>query len=241
MSINPNMANREVVDFVLCDYKTKKPFLNLDFANVSSTEMQATRVIAYGGRGRAPRVPFDGERTATMTVETQITPMKLFALLSGGDVETTAKVFKREVLTLAENKLTLTETPVEDSVSVFAADDDCGQALDVSVSEKEVTVTSGSDGSAYIVYYLAEKSTGVQTVSFNSKKYPKAFTAYGETLYKTENDELLPYRITAYKAVPQSNFTASWSNTGDPTSLSVVFDLFEDDNGNFFDMSLIEE
>ncbi len=241
MSINPNMANREVVDFVLCDYQTKKPFLNLDFANVSSTEMQATRVIAYGGRGRAPRVPFDGERTATMTVETQITPMKLFAMLAGNDVESAGKVFTREVLTLATNKLTLTETPVEGSVFIFKDGDDCGTQVQATVSEKEATVTDGNDGDAYIVYYLVEKSSGVQTVSFNSKKYPKAYTAYGETLYKPENDELLPYRITAYKAVPQSNFSASWSNTGDPTSLSITFDLFEDDNGNFFDMSLIEE
>ena len=36
-----NMANREVVDLVLVDYATKAPFLNLDFANVSSTEMTA--------------------------------------------------------------------------------------------------------------------------------------------------------------------------------------------------------
>ena len=50
---------------------------------------------------------------------------------------------------------------------------------------------------------------------------------------------MLPYKITAYKAVPQANFTLSWSNTGDPTSLSIVFDLFEDEDGNFLDMALI--
>ena len=241
MSVNPNMSNREVVDFVLCDYATKAPFLNLDFANVSSTEMTATRVIAYGGRGRAPRVPFDGERTATMTVETQITPMKLFAMLAGNDVKSTAKVFTREVLALAEGKLTLSKTPVQDSLAVFAEGDDCGTKIEATASGAEVTITGGSDGSKYIAYYLEERTTGVQSVSFNSKSFPKAYIAYGETLYKTENDELLPYKITAYKAVPQANFSASWSNTGDPTSLSMVFDLFEDEDGNFFDMTLIEE
>ena len=240
MITNPNMSNREVVDFVLADYKTKKPFLNLDFANVSSTEMTAERVIAYGGRGRAPRVPFDGQRSGKMTVETQITPMKLFAMLSGSDIATTTKVFTREVLTAAEKVLTLTEVPVQNSVFVYRENDDCGVAVTVTVAEKAVTLTDGEDDSRYIVYYLAEKSTGVQSVSFTSASFPKAYVAYGETLYKTEDDELLPYKIIAYKAIPQTNFTCSWSNSGDPTSLSIVFDLFQDNDGNFFEMQLLE-
>lgn len=232
-----NMANREVVDLVLVDYATKAPFLNLDFANVSSTEMTATRVIAYGGRGRAARVPFDGERTAKMTVESQITPMKLFQLLSGDELGEAANVMKREVLTLSETTLTLTETPVGE-VYVYAADDDCGTAVENSVSEKTVTITGGTDGASYIVYYITAAASA-QSIKFNSKKFPKAFTIYGETLYKSEDGEMLPYKITAYKAVPQANFTLSWSNTGDPTSLSIVFDLFEDEDGNFLDMALI--
>lgn len=36
---NTNMANREVADLIFVDYATKKPFLNLDFANVTTTEL----------------------------------------------------------------------------------------------------------------------------------------------------------------------------------------------------------
>jgi len=99
--VNPNMSNREVADFTLVDFKTKQPWLNVDFANVTTTEMAATRVLAKGGRGAAPRVPFDGERTCTMKVDTQITPMKLFAMLAGTEILTSGKVFTRERLTLA--------------------------------------------------------------------------------------------------------------------------------------------
>ena len=35
MAMNPNMANREVMNLVLLDYKTKVPYMNIDFANVS--------------------------------------------------------------------------------------------------------------------------------------------------------------------------------------------------------------
>lgn len=43
--VNPNMSNREVADFTLVDFKTKQPWLNVDFANVTTTEMAATRVL----------------------------------------------------------------------------------------------------------------------------------------------------------------------------------------------------
>ena len=36
---NTNIANREVCDLIFVDYASKKPFLNLDFANVSTTEL----------------------------------------------------------------------------------------------------------------------------------------------------------------------------------------------------------
>ena len=41
---NPNMANREVCDLIFVDYSTKKPFLNLDFANVTTTELTGETV-----------------------------------------------------------------------------------------------------------------------------------------------------------------------------------------------------
>ena len=39
MTQNVNMTNREVCDLIFVDYATKKPFMNLDFANVSTTEL----------------------------------------------------------------------------------------------------------------------------------------------------------------------------------------------------------
>lgn len=155
--VNPNMSNREVADFTLVDFKTKQPWLNVDFANVTTTEMAATRVLAKGGRGAAPRVPFDGERTCTMKVDTQITPMKLFAMLAGTEILTSGKVFTRERLTLAAGKLTLSEEPVANSVTVYKADDDCGAAISATVAEKAATIEDGSDGDEYIVYYMANK------------------------------------------------------------------------------------
>ena len=113
MAFNPNMANREVMNVVLLDYKSKVPFLNVDFANVSTTNFTANRVYARGGWGAPNRVGFDGERTGTLQIDTQIMPAKLFALLSGKDIEKSAKILKREELTAAEGGLTLSEDPLE--------------------------------------------------------------------------------------------------------------------------------
>ena len=51
MGINSNMASREVCDLIFVDYATKKPFLNLDYANVTTTELTGESLFAYGGKG----------------------------------------------------------------------------------------------------------------------------------------------------------------------------------------------
>ena len=48
---NQNMANREVCDLIFYDYKTKKPFLNLDFANVTTTALTGESAFAHGRKG----------------------------------------------------------------------------------------------------------------------------------------------------------------------------------------------
>lgn len=79
--MNPNMANREVMNLVLLDYKTKVPFMKIDFANVSTTNFQANRVYAKGGWGAPNRVGFDGERTGTLQIDTLTTTARSLRIL----------------------------------------------------------------------------------------------------------------------------------------------------------------
>lgn len=51
-------TNREVCDLIFEDYTTKTPFLNMDYANVSTTEITGETVFAYGGKGHPKRVAF---------------------------------------------------------------------------------------------------------------------------------------------------------------------------------------
>lgn len=241
---NQNMANREVCDLIFVDYATKKPFLNMDFANVTTTELTGESVFAYGGKGHPKRVSFSGERGGTITIETQIQTVKLWQLITGGEVSKTAKFIARieTVVDTAGTAITLTDTPVAGSVVVYKADDDCGAELPCTVAGTAVTLTTAlTGGDKVIVYYMKEVTSGVQRISIKSTSFPKNFIVYGDTIMKTEDDEVLPYRLVAYKVAPQSNMSLSYSNTGDPGSITITCDLLADGDGNMLDLILIEE
>lgn len=240
--MSQTFANREVCNLTFCDYQTKAPFLNVDYANTTTTELTGESVYAYGGQGHPKRVVFNGEKGGTIAFETQLQSMKLYSLMTGAAIEGSARFIRREeVVAGAEGALAVTGTPVSGSVNVYAADDDCGTALDATVSSQTVTVEDATQGSTYIVYYLEEPATGVQKINIKSTTFPKAFTVYGETFNKTEDDEIVPYRLVAYKCVPQNNISLSFANSGDPATLTVTCDLLPDEDDNLLDLILIDD
>ena len=241
---NPNMANREVCDLIFVDYATKKPFLNLDFANVTTTELTGETVFAYGGKGHPKKISFSGERSGTFTIETQIQTVKLWQLITGGEVTKSAKFVTRVETTVGTGgtAITLTDTPVVGSVVVYKADDDCGTELECSVDGTAVTLTSAlTEGDKVIVYYMKEVTDKVQRINIKSTSFPKNFIVYGDTIMKTEDDEVLPYRLVAHKVAPQSNMSLSFSNNGDPGSISIQCDLLSNQDDDILDLILIEE
>lgn len=241
--INPNMANREACDLLFVDYATKKPFLNLDFANVSTTELTGESVFAHGGKGHPKRVQFSGERGGTITIETQIQTVKLWQLITGGEVSKSAKFVTRMEATVDDTGtgITLPDAPAADSVVVYKANDDCGTELACTVTDKAITLTSAlTGGDTVIVYYMKEVNEGVQRINIKSTSFPKNFTVYGDTVMKTEDDEAVPLKLTAYKCAPQSNMSLSFTNNGDPGSLTITADLMADQDNNILDLTLIE-
>lgn len=239
MAHNANMANREVADLIFCDYKTKKPFLNLDYANVTTTELTGETVFAYGGKGHPKRIGFSGEKGGTLTIETQIQSAQLWALITGGDVTSTAKFIAREELPVADGKVTLSDTPVAGTVVAYAAGDDCGTELTATATGTSVSIT-GATGNV-IVYYMKELTAGVTRISVKATSFPKNFTVYGDTIMKTEDDEILPYKFVAYKCCPQSNMSLSHSNNGDLASLTITCDLLCTKDEELLDLILIDE
>ncbi len=241
---NPNMVNREVCDLIFVDYATKKPFLNLDFANVSTTELTGESVFAYGGKGHPKRVQFSGEKGGTITIETQIQTVKLWQLITGGEISKSAKFVTRVEKTVGADGtgITLDDAPVAGSVVVYKADDDCGTELACTVADKAITLTTAlAEGDPVIVYYMKEVTDKVQRINIKSTSFPKNFIVYGDTVMKTEDDEVLPMRLVAAKCAPQANMSLSFSNNGEPGSLTITADLMADQDDNILDLILIEE
>ena len=139
MGFNPNMSNKEVADLIFLEYISQKPYMNLDFANVTTTNLEASREFATGGQGAPNRVAFDYGRKGTLKIDTQIATMKLFSMLSGADLATSFKYAKRYELAAVDGKLTVEDEIVAGTVNVFAEGDDCGTALEVTVADKEIT------------------------------------------------------------------------------------------------------
>lgn len=239
------MANREVCDMVFQDYKTKKPFLFVDYANTSSQELTGETVYAYGGKGHPRKVAFTGDKAGTLTIETQIQTPKLWEMMSGGTGSTTANVMKKVNATIGgTNTITLDteDTLTKGQVWVYdATDTNLETALEVtSVSAQTITLTSGTENDPVIVFYTTKK-TDVYNINIKATSFPRAFTVYGDTYMKTTDDDILPYLFKAYKAVPQPTMSLAFSNNGDPATVTITCDLLVDDDGNLLDLTLLPE
>lgn len=241
MSFTSNMANREVCDLIFLDYKTKAPFLNLDFANTTTTELTGETVYAYGGKGHPKRVAFDGDKGGTVTIETQMSNIKLFEMLTGGQSIEAAKYYVREELTVSEGAVTLSDTPESGSIVAYAADDDCGTALETTGSGTTVTMPTGYSQTKVIVYYMKTMGTNAKALRIKGTDFPKDFIAYGDTIMKTEDGDILPYRLTYYKLHPQPNMSLAFANNGDPGTITITCDLLVDGDGNMVDLILEAE
>lgn len=236
MSVN-TYGLREVADLTFFDLTTNKPFLYMDYALTSTNEHSADTTYATGGKGNPRRLAFDGNRQSTLTISTQIIDFRIIALLAGAEVEKgSTNVFKREVLTAVDDigggvKITLSETPVNGTVTVFPLSSDAvaGAEEDITVTDSNVTISNitATAGTQYVVYYQFKSDSNAEKISFKAKNFPKYCRIVGDTLIKNEATGVNePFQMVAHKAKPQANFTLAMASEGDPTTLELTFDLF---------------
>lgn len=233
-----NMANRQCCDLDIRDYKTKAPWMFADFCNTTTAGFTAEAV--YAMKKGAKGIKFDNPLEATISMSFQVHPFRLYAMLSDGEIETSAMITRKETITCSTaGKLDLTNTPVMGTVFAYEKDNYGVTPISGTVSGKAFTATTAADiavDQEYIVAYIENKASGVKRVSFNNKKVPKYFHVQMDTLDKNEDGKLIPVRLTAYKVSPQRNLELSFSSTGDPAEVTITFDCMEDDKGNVLDM-----
>jgi len=214
-----------------------------DFCNTTTAGFSSEPVYAMKMGSKA--IKFDNPLDATMSLTFQVHPFRIYAMLSDGEVETTAVVpAKEDVKATTAGTLNLTDTPIAGTVYVYEEGGFGGEAIEGTVSGKAFTAAKATGiavGSKYTIAYLVNKTAGVKKVSFNNKKVPKDFRVTQETLDKDENGNLVPMKITAFKASPKRSMEWSFTSEGDPAELTITFDVLEDADGNILEFTEITE
>lgn len=238
-----NRANREVCDVDIRSLD-KKPVLFFETANTTTQEFNADAVYAMAKGSK--RIAFANPIEGTASIEAQVYPFELYALMSGGTIETSAAYPVKKIIKAdAGGSITIPDTNVlEGSVFVFASGEWGGTEIAGSFAAGKFTASSTEDiakDKEYEVGYIVTKSSGVKKISINNKNLPKAYYITMNTVEKTEEEEVIPFKIILYKAQPQRNFSLSQSSEGDPATITMTFDLLEDKDGNVSDFVEVED
>lgn len=233
-----NKANRRVCDVDIKDYKTGADFLLFDTANTTTQGISGDAVYAMA-KGQK-RIGWDEPPEGTMTIEAQVYPFKLFAMLSDGTIRTDAMYAAHEKVKATEaGKLTVAGTPYQDAVFVYANGNWGDTPIEGTYASGTFTAKTAGDievDKTYYVGYTVKRTEGVKRIPIGTNYETKDYIVTMSTLDKDENGTLIPFIMKAYKAHPNRNFELSQASAGDPATITMNFDLMEDKDGNFFDM-----
>lgn len=247
MNLGRYALGNEVFNCSIFDFVTDKPFMYMDYANSSENAWTADQSYATGGAGSPRRVVFNSNKQSTLTLETQIFSMQHLAMYTGKDIESGVgkNIFKREVLTVTDNagtlQVTLTKTPIDtngdstvdkDDVAIFAFANGIDGAEctigTVTTGTKVVTITAGAVANDEVaVYYQWATTSEAHRITFTPTDFPKYVKIIADTMMTDElAGDLVAGQLAYYKASIQPSLTFRAANSGDPTSLSMVFDIF---------------
>lgn len=189
-------------------------------------EIAETQQNSYSDSDLTPETPYEyyvvayndfGDGPASAVVEA--------TTAEDGVTETTAYTANQEAIAAAATNVG----------SVIAPD---SSATTYSYSGGTLTFNNANPGEAYAIYYM-EEVQGARTLTIGANQFAGAYEIYADARIRPRDggaDELI--YIHYFNARPQSNFTLTQSAT-DPTSLSIVFDLFPeqttDANGDTID------
>ncbi len=225
-----NKANRQVCDVDIRVLKTMMPFLKFNTANTTTAGLSGDSVYAMAKGSR--RIAFANPLEGTMTIEAQVYPFKFFALLSDGEITSTAAYADTQTVTAATaGTLTMTlpagASVVAGTVFVYPEDSfgDESALIEGTWAENVFTATTSDDIAAdakYTIGYVVSRTQGVKKISFNNSKLPKDYYITQKTVDKDEEGLLTPFVMTAYKASIQRNFELSFSSEGDPASVTLT-------------------
>jgi len=234
-----NNLNLQIFNYVSSTPNVLDPIMTFDYATTTSNEWTGETVYSRGGDGNPKRHSWSGDKDSTLTVETQVFTFQHLAMLAGEPIKHGAQnINKSEVLTVEDDgsggkQVTLTKTPIggTGTVSVFSyiggIKTDIQEVDSVTGSVVKLASTSTTNVGQDVEVYYQFTAANAAKLSYTTKGFPGYVKLIGDTVYAEEiGGDITSSQQIYYKAKLQPNFTVTYSPTGDPASLTLVFDLF---------------
>ena len=242
-----NYGIKDAANVVLKKKSDGKPFLKSEYANVTTNEWTSAQTYAMAKGSRAIR--WDHAKESTLVMDMEVFELKWLALVAGKDWVTGATdIFKNEVLYASSgNTITIAETPVTGSLSVFKLESDFVTHADeqtagnpaetpntYSIDAKVITLnsTTAPEGTAFVVYYMYESGATAQQLTFTANDFPESFEVIADTYIRPKDgglDEFVQIHYINARPMPNVTLTMDASNAA---NLSITFDLLPDAKGN---------
>lgn len=239
-------ALKDACNVLITSRATNKPFLYADYLNSCSLSVSSEPVFARA-KGMN-KITFDGAKTGTFTMETEIFEIKYLALILGGKVsKESGKFAKRHVGSVdSQGKIVLPEKPVTGSISTFVLGRDNKEHV------KEITVVPSVEGNTtltytgggapqqnekIVIYYLTEVPSATK-IKVTDEVNSDAFKIEGVTAIRNEFNEDELFQLRIFNAKPQTNaeLTLSAENV---SSFSATFDLMVDENNEMIELLML--
>lgn len=244
---------RDVMDTQIFRLDNATPLVFWPYANSTNLEMNSEAVYATGGKGAPRRISFFGSKTGTITFSTQIFSMDILGILIGSDVitNTASDIFEASNAKVQGSSVTLPKTPLASPAPIaykFVNGVKTTPVPIVSITGKEVSLDPMlvSDGDEVQVFYQWTTTSSTYSIAIAADKFPPYVKIVGDAFFVDEiTGEEVDGQFVFYKARAMPNFTLSMSNTGDPTTLDITFDLFafeqEDGSQPMLDITLYDD
>lgn len=202
---------KEVANVIFFDVSTGKPVIFFDTLKVSTIENSSESAEARGGQGNNKLMSWDFGRSATLTLQDALLSDISLSLLSGNAVESSdVEIVGREVLTVSASGVTLAETPVANTVTVYKMANGVmsEEVTGFTVLAKDVDFTTGAvDGDQVMVFYTYVKATGASKITFSGNAFPATYKVVGDTVVRGEDGVDRKMQFVIPKAKLQSNFS----------------------------------
>lgn len=208
------------------------------------------------GDGNPKLIGFSSDKEAKVSLSSAIFDNRAMALLTGNAIKSGVQtVYRRDVLTVATAKATLTATPKNgiQALYVMGADGvedtellpaEAVAATKYKLTAKEISVfTDVPNGSQLVAYYMIDTGDTAQTITVSSDAFPAAFKLVLEVLVTDfYTKQLYPAQIIIPSAKMEDGWSLSFEPTGDPQALELPVEILKPANSNdMFTMTIYSE